>query len=155
METYVINGVDVQYDTFDLVNLELYDAEVKRVAGDAKRIDPDALTGSNAMGYVREVCDSILDFFDTLCGDGTSARCFGNRVNVKILLEAYQKFILDVNEAAGSLDMRLDAAPTVPVADPPANRELRRAAEREGRRKEARERAKARQKQEKVTVLAD
>ena len=32
METYNINGVEIQYDTFDLVNLELYTNGVTEIA---------------------------------------------------------------------------------------------------------------------------
>ena len=38
METYNINGVEIQYDTFDLVNLELYTNGVTEIADVGKRV---------------------------------------------------------------------------------------------------------------------
>ena len=38
METYNINGVEIQYDTFDLVNLELYTNGVRESAQVGKRV---------------------------------------------------------------------------------------------------------------------
>lgn len=80
METYNINGVEIQYDTFDLVNLELYTNGVTEIADVGKRVkemiqeDP----AKNGIKAIRMMCNAFMDFFDVLCGEGTSKKCFGD-----------------------------------------------------------------------------
>ena len=132
MERYQINGVEVEYDTFDLVNLELFDRESKNMLeklNQFRETDADLAT-------LRELCEDILDFFDTVVGEGTSEKCFGGKLNAKVLPTALTKFVLDVKKEAESIGD--DRKPNTPNRLPaPENREQRRRAERERRRKEA------------------
>lgn len=134
METYVINGQEVEYDTFDLANMELFDCEVRRIEAAARGIDPKQVSGSNYLAVLREQAENILDFFDTVIGEGTSRRVFGGKVNLRDITEAYRKFTQDV---LGTVRGGFAA----PQPAPPANREQRRAAAREQRREQARQRA--------------
>lgn len=143
METYLINGQEVEFDTFDLVNLELFDSEVKRIAAVNRQEAPSDFS------YMREVCESIRDFFDCLCGEGTSEKCFGRRMNAKELLDAYARFVQDVHDTVQEYQASYEG--TDGPAEAPVNREQRRAMERQKRRQEARERAEKRQ--ERVTAL--
>lgn len=116
METYNINGVEIQYDTFDLVNLELYTNGVTEIADVGKRVkemiqeDP-AKNGVKAIGMM---CNAFMDFFDVLCGEGTSKKCFGNNVNARDIINAYAKFCEEVSATINS--MKVDLTPsTSPV----------------------------------------
>ena len=42
MESYRINGIDVEYDTFDLTNMELFDSEYRRVTDFARKVKDEA-----------------------------------------------------------------------------------------------------------------
>lgn len=143
METYLINGREVEFDTFDLVNMELFQTEAAALSERAGRIAAD---GQDPIGAMREMCEGVMDFFDLVIGEGTSERCFGARPNVKVLLDAYRQFVEDVD--AETVRFRESAAPAeVPapaVTDP--NREQRRAAERARKRKETEERLRRRKK---------
>lgn len=61
METYNINGVEIQYDTFDLVNLELYTNGVTEIAEVGKRVkemiqeDP----AKNGIKAIRMMCKHL------------------------------------------------------------------------------------------------
>lgn len=132
METYSINGVEVEYDTFDLVNMEVYRDEVKRVA-DLSELAKDVTT-ENYIEIIREMCEGVMDAFDTIIGEGTSNLLFGGKVNAKTIPAAWAEF----NVAVGAQLNSASPAPTM-------NREQRRAAERAARREEARKRVEARQ----------
>lgn len=129
METYIINGVEVEYDTFDLVNMEVYRDEVKRVAALSElsaNVNED-----NYVEIIREMCEGVMDAFDTIIGEGTSELLFGGKVNAKTFPNAWREF----TDAVAKV---MDPAPTV-------NREQRRAAERAERRAAAQKRVEARQ----------
>lgn len=131
MEKYIINGVEVEYDTFDLVNMELYDSEVRRISEAAEAMqDADK---SSYLQTVRSMCEDIMDAFDTLLGEGMSREIFGGKVNAKAIPTAWRSFIRDV--AANMNNIGADDAPVVQM-----NREQRRAAERAKRKEEARAR---------------
>ena len=133
METYIVNGVSVEYDTFDLVNMELFGTEVERLKDFADSIKGKRYeTFADSVSDLREICEGIKDFFDCVVGEGTSEKVFGDRVNALDMTQAYNTFVDEV-----SAKMRDGfSAPTM-------NREQRRAAEREQRRAEAAARAEA------------
>lgn len=130
METYIINGHKVEYDTFDLVNMEVYRDETKRVAALSELAQN--VTEDNYVEIVREMCEGVMDAFDTIIGEGTSDLLFGGKVNAKVIPDAWRKFCQDVAE-------------NMNATTPPAmNREQRRAAERAARRGAAKKRVEER-----------
>ena len=134
METYIVNGVAVEYDTFDLVNMELFGTEVERLKDFADSIKGKRYeTFADSVSELREMCEGIKDFFDCVVGEGTSEKVFGTRVNALDMTQAYYNFVAEVSA-------RMQNAFSAPVA-PAMNREQRRAAERARRREEATQRA--------------
>lgn len=135
METYSINGVEVEYDTFDLVNMEVYRDEVKRVA-DLSELAKDVTT-ENYIEIIREMCEGVMDAFDTIIGEGTSNLLFGGKVNAKTIPAAWAEFTQAVAKV-----MNTD----IPGAgsNTPMNREQRRAAARAARREAAKKRVEER-----------
>ena len=65
MDKYIINGHEIEFDTWDQVNLELFDSERKRTMEMMKQIEDD-LNDENAVASLREISDVIRDFFDTV-----------------------------------------------------------------------------------------
>lgn len=134
METYIVNGVSVEYDTFDLANMELFGTEVERLKNFADSIKGKQYeTFADSVSELREMCEGIKDFFDCVVGEGTSEKVFGTRVNGLDMTQAYYDFVAEVSA-------RMQNAFSAPVA-PAMNREQRRAAERARRREEATQRA--------------
>lgn len=103
MEAYIINGCEVQYDTFDLEAMALFDSETQKVGSEAKKVVADGMTADNYIGIVRKQCENIMSFFDTLLGEGASSEIFGDRINVKTVTLSYRKFCDDVMEMRASL----------------------------------------------------
>lgn len=125
MERYTINGHEVEYDTFDLVNMEIFRNEADRVANAANTLaesEPE-----NYITSIRTFCEEIMDAFDTVLGDGASVAIFGGKVNAKIIPEAWKDFYSSVLH-----EMNPTAAKPATVVS--VNREQRRAAERQARR---------------------
>lgn len=119
MSTYVVNGHSVEFDPFDLDNLELYLSSVNRL-DEARRVRSE---GEGPVETLRRICDLILDFFDDLLGEGMAKEIFGEKINVKIIMDSYRAFCSEVNEQIGDYSKEI-AAPTAPKA---TNREQRRA----------------------------
>ena len=136
MEKYIVNGHEIEYDTFDLANMELYDSEVRRIEEEVKSLDPQSVAGDDYLRVLRGQAESILDFFDTLLGEGTAKAVFGGKVNVRDIFAAYRSFTQDVPKM-----LRDGFSGAAPSAALPVNREQIRAAEREKRREEARRKA--------------
>ena len=139
METYIVNGKEVQHDTFDLEQMELLDGEILRVSEAAESVDSSSLSGTNYIGIIRAQCENVMDAFDTVLGEGTSEYLFGGKVNAKEILHAWRQFVADVMKQRSNIagDATDSAASAV------LNREQRRALERERRRAEAKQRAQA------------
>lgn len=136
MDTYIVNGVSVEYDTFDLVNMELFGTEVERLKDFADSIKGKQYNVfADSVADLREMCEGIKDFFDCVVGEGTSEKVFGTRVNALDMTQAYHNFVAEVSA-------KMQNGFSAPVA-PAMNREQRRAAEREKRRAEAAARAEA------------
>ena len=136
METYIVNGVSIEYDTFYLVNMELFGTEVERLRDFADSIKGKTYeTFADSVADLREMCEGIKDFFDCVVGEGTSEKVFGTRVNALDMTQAYHNFVAEVSA-------RMQNGFSAPVA-PAINREQRRAAEREQRRAEAKAKAEA------------
>ena len=141
METYIVNGVAIEYDTFDLVNMELFGTEVERLKDFADSINGKQYNAfADSVSDLREMCEGIKDFFDCVVGEGTSEKVFGTRVNALDMTQAYHNFVAEVSA-------KMQNGFSAPVA-PAINREQRRAAEREKRRAEAKEKAEAKRRAE-------
>lgn len=128
MEKYIINGVEFEHDTFDLLNLELFKTESEEMAAFFEELENSDKEG---LEIIRDVCEKIADFFDVVLGEGTFQKAFGGKMNVFVLVEEAKKFISEmINNINGT-------AKSVISDNKPSNREERRAAERAKKREEA------------------
>ena len=128
MEKYIINGVEFEHDTFDLVNLELFKTESEEMAAFFEALENSDKEG---LEVIRDVCEKIADFFDVVLGEGTFQKAFGGKMNVFVLVEEAKKFISEmINNINGT-------AKSVISDNKPSNREERRAAERAKKREES------------------
>lgn len=123
MEKYMVNGVEIQYDAFDIDNIEKWDEEVRRVADEAKKPRGDDETAGSQL---RRVCYSMLDLFDAMCGDGTAQEVFGEAVNVKAIYEGYASFVKQVSEKMMEFSKEAPAMFQREGAVTPVNRAQRR-----------------------------
>lgn len=94
METYIVNGKEIQYDTFEAANIELYLSEVKRISDSANAAKA---AGTDSVSAMREHCFYIMDFFDAVVGEGTAETLFGGAVNIRDVANAFKDFTESVN----------------------------------------------------------
>ena len=150
METYIINGVEMEYDTYDVTNMEIYGAEVQRLAELGKKLERSEakMDYFSAVQTLKTYSEEVMDAFDCILGEGSSRKIFGDKVNVKAIMNAYGEFTDAVNKATSTMFGSEDPKPAGHQPEN-MNREQRRAAERAKRRAEAADRAKARAHAEK------
>ena len=97
MDKYVINGCEIEFDTWDQTNLELFESERKRAVERTERLQKE-MTDKNAISSLREICETARDFFDVVLGEGMSNKIFGERMNAIREATAMIAFVGDVSE---------------------------------------------------------
>lgn len=119
MEKYTINGVEVEYDTFDLENMERLETAVNNLKEDVDKLQARMNGGESSIKLLREQANLFLDFFDDVIGDGTAEKIFGNRVNILSIANGYKDF----TDAVAGQQSNISGA----IRNPKLNREQRRA----------------------------
>lgn len=90
---------DVDFnDADDLEKFENAIADTKKVLEDIK---PD---GKKASEVIRESCNAIFDCFNTIFGEGTAKKVFGERTSIKICIDAFN----DLKAEKTKQDQELD-----------------------------------------------
>lgn len=96
----IINGVELE-------NLDIYDAEVaekyERGLEKIKNMSND-INDKSFSESIKIQCNHIFDFFNTMFGEGTDKKVFGNKVNLLTCVKAFEELILQVNEQKKEID---------------------------------------------------
>lgn len=96
----IVNGVNLpDPDVGDLEFLEKYESANYVIVKQSSEIDK-FLRRSEA---VRIQCNLVFDFFNTVFGEGTAKKIFGERVNLKTCIDAYEEAVNGIN----ALDAKL------------------------------------------------
>jgi len=89
-----INGVELEYlDIYDIEVAEKYENGLKKIKEMSTNINDKSLSEG-----IRIQCNYIFDFFNTMFGEGTDKKVFGNKVNLLTCFKAFEELILQVNE---------------------------------------------------------
>lgn len=95
----IINGVELE-------DLDIYDVEVaekyEKVLENINK--PQKVEGLKTSTVIRKQCESIFNVFNELFGEGTDKKVFGDRVNLKICLEAFASLVDQINSQKEELD---------------------------------------------------
>lgn len=90
----IINGVELEdIDIYDLEVAEKYDKVLKNI----DIVKEDVKGMSNVEG-IRTLCNAIFEVFNTMFGEGTDKKVFGNKVNIITCLKALEEFVLKIKE---------------------------------------------------------
>ena len=90
----LINGVEIDFDIMDADVLEKFEEgcrEVKEKVGSKKNYE-----GKSTADCIRYQCGVINDFFDNLCGEGTSAKLFHGKCNIEKSLETFAAVVAEI-----------------------------------------------------------
>ena len=94
----IINGVELQdIDTLDAIAMERYEAAHDTVY---KKLTEYSAEGKRTSEVIRFQCETIFEFFETVFGDGTAKKVFGESVNMAIVGKAYGSVVDAVNKHA-------------------------------------------------------
>jgi len=89
-----INNIELKdIDILDLEAAEKWEDALERVEGVAKTME-----GMKVSESIRTQCNAIFDVFNTLFGEGTDKKVFGDRVNLMMCLKAFEELVLYINE---------------------------------------------------------
>lgn len=89
-----LNGHEIEFDVFDLDKLELYYDGTDRINSLYEQPLPENVS---AIERLRALSELILAFFTDCLGEDTSRDIFGERMNVRTLVEALGVFCSTVN----------------------------------------------------------
>lgn len=89
-----INGVLLEFDVFEVKNAELYQKKLTEIQKHCDKIKDET---DFAKG-VKEICNMVFDFIDTLFGAGKHAEIFGDSVNLKTAISVYNEIVAAVSE---------------------------------------------------------
>ena len=90
----IINGVELEnIDMLDLEVVEKYEKALKSVEGISEIVQ-----GMTIAESIRTQCNAIFDVFNTLFGEGTDKKVFGDKVNLLTCLKAFEELVIQLNE---------------------------------------------------------
>jgi hypothetical protein len=88
-----INNIELEdIDILEADVAEKYENALETIDGIAEKVE--GMKGSDA---IRVQCTAIFNVFNTLFGEGTDKKVFGDKVNLLVCLKAFEELILVVN----------------------------------------------------------
>ena len=88
-----INGVELEdIDVFDADIAERYENALEKVVEDNKNVD-----GIKVSIIIRQQCNAVFKLFNTMFGEGTDKKVFGDKVNIVTCLKAFEELVEQVN----------------------------------------------------------
>ena len=95
----IINGVELEdLDIYDVEVAEKYDKALEGL----KRIEENK--SGSMVDIIKSQCTAIFDVFNTMFGEGTDKKVFGNKVNLRICLKAFEELVLHINEQKAEME---------------------------------------------------
>ena len=95
-----INGVELD-------NLEIYDADVaeryEKALDDVIKKSED-IQGLKTSAIIRKQCECVFKFFNTMFGECTDKKIFGDKVNLLTCLKAFEELVEQVNAQKGEVE---------------------------------------------------
>ncbi len=82
----IINDVELEYDAFDVGMVE----RTEKAYENLRDFDFDSENGD--IKKLRSACQALFDFFDTIFGDGTAKKIFGDKVSFALCVDALETF---------------------------------------------------------------
>lgn len=90
----IINGIELEdIDIYDLEVAEKYEKALVKVLELASKDKSESISEG-----IRFQCNLIFDFCNTIFGEGTDKKIFGNKVNLMICIKAFEEIVLKMNE---------------------------------------------------------
>ncbi|MCI1966862.1 MAG: AP endonuclease [Oscillospiraceae bacterium] len=119
MSKIKISGVELEFNPLDADEVETYEAAIERVQKRTQEIKVDK--SMKLSEGIRAICHEIFDCFNTVFGEGTDRKLFGNKTDMGACLSAFGELVQQT-KAVGHEQMQEIYSKYLP------NREFRRGA---------------------------
>lgn len=97
-----INNVELQdLDIMDLETSEKYEKALEDVKDKSAEIKNEDMKRSE---IIKTQCNIIFDCFNTLFGEGSDKKIFGDKVNYRVCLDSFEELINNMNKKAEEND---------------------------------------------------
>lgn len=96
----IINGVELEdIDIYDLEVAEKYDKVLEDLKGIEEKNKNMSMTD-----VIKTQCEAVFNVFNTMFGEGTDKKIFGNKVNLRICLKAFEELVSQINEQKAEME---------------------------------------------------
>lgn len=100
----LINNVELEdLDILEADIAEKYEKALEKVVEVAKSTE-----GLKTSLAIRKQCNAVFECFNTIFGEGTDKKVFGDKVNLLICLKAFEELVAKSNEQNGELEKLLN-----------------------------------------------
>ena len=123
---FKINDVELELDLMDIDEKERFEECFETMNETVQEAVKNINEGDSESVYMRKICESVMDFFDNLFGEGTSNEIFDGRVNIKKCMLAIQDITKEKVRQGKELNEIVKASSTIGVEDKLPNRAQRR-----------------------------
>lgn len=98
----IINGVELEdLDIYDLEVAEKYDKAKKNI----EELENIQINANKTMTEIIKIkCNAIFDIFNTMFGEGTDKKVFGNKVNLLVCMKALDELISQMTEKSSEME---------------------------------------------------
>ncbi len=95
-----INNVELgDLDIFDLEVAKKYEKSLKLLDGISEQVK-----SMNMVDGIETQCNAIFDVFNTMFGEGTDKKVFGDKVNLLTCLKAFEELVIQMNEQKSEIE---------------------------------------------------
>lgn len=98
-----INGIEIgELDIYDADTMEKCEAALKKVQDDVAEITQSKV--NSAADAIRMQCKSVFDCFNSVFGEGTDKKIFGNKTNLRVCLKSFAELVDNIGEQKKDLE---------------------------------------------------
>ena len=98
-----INGIDLELDLMDADIAEKYEKAIKEMDEKEKN---KVVDGKGFAEIIRQECEIVFDFFNTVWGEVTDKQIFGNKTNYNECEDAFKKVMEYSNQQIEKLNKK-------------------------------------------------
>ena len=93
-----INNVELEdLDIMDFEMAERYEKALETVKDESAKIKYESLKGSE---IIKIQCNIIFGLFNTLFGEGTDKKVFGDKINYRVCMDSFEELVNNMNKEA-------------------------------------------------------